>query len=127
MDEQLPEGVISIHRTQNQKELAEIYSAADIFVNPTREENYPTVNMEAIACGTPVVTFNTGGSPEIIDEKTGVVVEYGNISEIKDAILCILECSRINPDDCMHRSKKFDATHKYREYVDLYNDLLQGR
>lgn len=69
LDKQLPNNIISIHRTQNQKELAEIYTAADVFAMPTREENYPTVNMEAIACGTPVVTFDTGGSPEMLDEK----------------------------------------------------------
>ncbi len=127
VDKQLPSDIISIHRTQNQTELAEIYTAADVFVNPTREENFPTVNIEALACGTPVITFRTGGSPEIIDENTGIVVEYGNISQMKNAILCILEDSRIKPEDCLHRSKKFDATHKYREYVDLYNDLLQRR
>lgn len=66
VDKLLPENIISIHRTQNQTELAKIYSAADVFANPTREENYPTVNMESVACGTPVVTFNTGGSPEIL-------------------------------------------------------------
>ena len=46
VDKLLPENIISIHRTQNQTELAEIYTAADVFANPTREENYPTVNME---------------------------------------------------------------------------------
>ena len=65
IDNALPDNIISIHRTSNQIELAEIYSASDIFFNPTREDTYPTVNMEAIACGTPVMTFNTGGSPEI--------------------------------------------------------------
>ena len=123
----LPESILSIHRTHNRTELAEIYTAADVFVNSTREENFPTVNIEALACGTPVVTFKTGGSPEIIDENTGFVVEYGDFSKIKNAILSILEDSRIKPDDCLYRSKKFDATHKYREYVDLYDDLLQRR
>ncbi|WP_289490328.1 glycosyltransferase, partial [Klebsiella pneumoniae] len=71
IEQQLPNNIISIQRTQNQQELAEIYSAADVFVNPTKEENYPTVNMEAIACGTPVLTFKTGGSPEMLDETCG--------------------------------------------------------
>ena len=61
---QLPPGVIGILRTENQKELAGLYTAADVFVNPTHQDNYPTVNLEAEACGTPVVTYNVGGSPE---------------------------------------------------------------
>ena len=80
LDKQLPNNIISIHRTQNQKELAEIYTAADVFAMPTREENYPTVNMEAIACGTPVVTFDTGGSSEMLDEKSGIVVEKNSVT-----------------------------------------------
>lgn len=63
IDSFLPDRIISIHRTHSQKELAEIYSAADVFINPTREENFPTVNIEALACGTPVITFDTGGKP----------------------------------------------------------------
>jgi len=91
IDKNLPHNIISIHRTQNQKELAEVYSAADVFVMPTREENYPTVNMEAIACGTPVVTFDTGGSPEMLDDKTGIVVKANDIEATKKAIKDICE------------------------------------
>lgn len=60
----LPKGIISIERTSDQSELAKIYTAADVFVNPTHQDNYPTVNLEAAACGTPVITYNVGGSPE---------------------------------------------------------------
>lgn len=62
-DRSLPEGIISIHRTHDRRELAELYSAADVFVNPTREDTFPTVNLEALACGTPVITFETAGAP----------------------------------------------------------------
>ena len=75
---ELPDRIISIACTQSQEELAEIYSAADLFVNPTLEENFPTVNLEALACGTPVITYQTGGSPESITEKCGRVVPYKN-------------------------------------------------
>lgn len=125
IEKKLPSSVISIQRTYDQTELAKIYTAADVFVNPTREENFPTVNIEALACGTPVVTFKTGGSPEMIDEKTGIVVEYGNISELKVAVLSVLNNDKIERDACLQRSKLFDAASKYREYVELYNDLLQ--
>ena len=127
VDKKLPESILSIQRTYNRTELAEIYASADVFVNPTREENFPTVNIEALACGAPVVTFKTGGSPEIIDKNTGVVVEYGNISQTKNAIEHVLKESGIKRDDCVRRSKMFDAAHKYREYVDLYKDMLQRR
>ena len=57
----LPTGMVGIPRTNSVQELAEYYSAADVFVNPTWEDNFPTTNIEALACGTPVVTYRTGG------------------------------------------------------------------
>jgi len=60
----LPTNIIGIERTDSVDELVQLYSSADVFVNPTLEDNYPTTNLEAIACGTPVITFNTGGSGE---------------------------------------------------------------
>lgn len=75
----LPKNIIGITRTNNVKELAEIYTAADVFFNPTYEDNYPTVNLEAQACGTPVVTYKTGGSVESVPSEN--VIEKGNIEE----------------------------------------------
>lgn len=121
IDKNLPQKIISIYRTQNQKELAEIYSAADVFAMPTREENYPTVNMEAIACGTPVVTFRTGGSPEMLDDKTGIVVEANNIEATETAIKDICEKKRCNDEEyIVAYSKKFDMQKKFTEYIELY-------
>ena len=81
----LPGNIIGLGRTKNQKELAEIYTAADVFVNLTYEDNYPTVNLEAKACGTPIVTYNTGGSPESAGN-TAVVVKTGDINTVCDWI-----------------------------------------
>lgn len=64
----LPEGMTGICRTNNVDELIALYSVADVFFNPTYEDNYPTTNLEALACGTPVVTYDTGGSPESIEQ-----------------------------------------------------------
>lgn len=61
---QLPDNIISIERTNSQEELRELYAIADVFVNPTIQDNFPTVKLEAVACGTPVVTYDTGGSSE---------------------------------------------------------------
>ncbi|MGL5047694.1 MAG: glycosyltransferase [Shewanella sp.] len=87
----LPSNIIGIHRTDNPTELAEIYTAADVFFNPTYEDNYPTVNLEAIACGTPVITYNTGGSPESVTHDLGFVVDKGDLVTVVD-ILTRLEC-----------------------------------
>ena len=126
IDKNLPHNIISIHRTQNQKELAEVYSAADVFVMPTREENYPTVNMEAIACGTPVVTFDTGGSPEMLDDKTGIVVEANDIEATKKAIKDICEKKRCNDEEyIVAYSKKFDMKKRFAEYIELYANVLE--
>lgn len=126
IDKKLPKNIISIHRTQNQKELAEIYSAANVFAMPTREENYPTVNMEAIACGTPVVTFDTGGSPEILDDKTGIVVDANDIEATEKALKDICEKKRCNDEEyIVAYSKKFDMEKKFAEYIELYASVLE--
>lgn len=124
--EKLPRGIITIPRTSNQKELAELYSAADVFVNPTREENYPTVNMEALACGTPVITFQTGGSPEIIDDTCGITVETDNVSQLIEAIDKIVVKKVIKSDDCIKRAKSFDMNERYKDYLKLYTEILGG-
>ena len=70
----LPNNLIGIRRTESRKELAEIYTAADILFNPTLEDNYPTVNLEAEACGTPVITYDVGGCAETIENKKSIAV-----------------------------------------------------
>ncbi len=122
-DKLLPKNVISIHRTQNQKGLAEIYSAADLLLNPTREENYPTVNMEAIACGTPVLTFKTGGSPEIIGEGCGSVVEKDDIDAMEREIIRICEEKTYSSEDCVKYAKRFDKDICFEKYLDLYKNM----
>lgn len=122
VDKLLPKELISIHRTQNQTELAEIYTAADLFVNPTREENYPTVNMESIACGTPVITFRTGGSPEILTEKTGFVVDCDDIDGLQHGIEEICNKNIFSTSDCIEQAKQFDMNKRFQEYIDLYKE-----
>ena len=88
-------------------------------MNPTREDNYPTVNMESIACGTPVITFDTGGSPEIIDQDTGWVIEYNDTGALCQKIEQI---SREKPDcrqACLERSVDFDSKKRFEEYLEL--------
>ena len=123
VDRQLPANIISIHRTQNQSQLAEIYTAADLFVNPTREENYPTVNMEAIACGTPVLTFNTGGSPECIDNLSGTKVDRDDLDALELEIKRICEAKPYSEKDCIERASQFCMNERLSRYVDLYEEI----
>ena len=118
----LPENIVSIHQTDNQAQLAEIYSASDLFVNPSREENYPTVNMEALACGTPVVTFNTGGSPEIIDDSCGAVVERNTVDELIN-IIADFQAGKLSfsASSCLRRALNFSYTAHYEDYLNLYH------
>ena len=107
---ELPENILAISRTNNVKELAEIYTAADIFFNPTYEDNFPTVNLEAQACGTPVITYRTGGSVESVSEKN--VVEQGLYKDV----LCI------HPNLANEVMDKQKVSHCY---VELYKDILK--
>lgn len=117
--------MVFIERTQNALELAQLYSSASVFVNPTYQDNYPTTNLEAIACGTPVITYKTGGSPEAVDEGSGLVVEQGDVNGLISAI------ERLSNGDfkdaCRKRAEReFDNSKCFNPYILLYNKLLGG-
>ena len=111
----LPEGAIGIERTQSASELAAIYSTADVFVNLTYQDTFPTVNLEALACGTPVVSYRTGGSCEAFDDRTGVSVAQGELNEVPHAIEKALMLKR---EDILDKSNKFS---KFGDYSFLYD------
>lgn len=115
----LPANVIGINKTDNTQELAEIYSAANIFINPTLEDNFPTTNLEALACGTPVITFNTGGSPESIDSTCGVTIEKGRIEDLIAAIEQ-LRITNFSSNNCIVKAKNFDKYDRYNDYINQY-------
>ena len=115
--------MISIHRTSDQKELAAIYTAADVFVNPTREEVLGLVNLEALACGTPVVTFKTGGSPECIDETCGAAVAVNDVDAMAREAIRICEEKPYTLENCITRAASFDQMEKYAAYIALYRRL----
>lgn len=112
----LPSNIIGIHRTDNPIELAEIYSTVDVFFNPTYEDNYPTVNLEAIACGTPVITYNTGGSPESVSEDHGFVVDKGNLSVVVE----VLGKLRAHPLNITSIPESFDKNIFVKSMLELY-------
>ena len=123
--EKMPLSILALPYTKNRIELAEIFTASDVYINTTLEDTFPTVNLEALACGTPVITFNTGGSPEAIDDSTGMVVEKRNIKAMYEAVKEI--CN--GPDRskvCIERANKlYNKNDRFNEYLDLY--LKRGR
>lgn len=115
----LPTSIIGLERTNNAKELAQIYTAADVFFNPTYEDNYPTTNLEAIACGTPVVTYNTGGSPESAGVN-GIIVDKGNIMLACDRIINSIGLSLVAKKDSLDKEKMFFS------YLFLYTHIVKN-
>ena len=107
-------------RTSNTEELCRMYQESDLFLNPTYEDTFPTVNMEAAACGLPVITYNSGGCPETIDSKCGVVVNRGDIHGLKKAILS----SNFDRKICAEQGKRFDKNKAYMEYLSYYCEIL---
>lgn len=125
----LPPEIVAIARTESQEVLAKYYSVADVFLNPTYADTYPTVNLEALACGTPVVTYETGGSPETLDENTGVVVEKGNVDALLAAVDKLVgedEQSTISRrNECRKRTlEHFDCYMRFADYINLYREIL---
>ena len=93
------------------------------------EDNFPTTNIEALACGTPVITFQTGGSPECIDETCGIVVGKGDADALYSAVKSI-ENKPFTKEACLKRSLKFNKSERFLEYIALYQDSnkqLAGR
>ncbi len=119
----LPSNIKGVTRTNNMKELAELYSLADVFLNPTLEDNFPTTNLEALACGTPVVTFKTGGSVESINSETGFVVTQGNMKQVVNSIRKIeVNGKGKYKDKCIeHTAVFYDNKKCFKEYINLYN------
>lgn len=123
----LPPNIVPISRTENLKQLAELYAAAEAFVNPTWQDNYPTVNLEAIACGTPVVTYRTGGSIEVVTPDTGMIVEQGDVNGLMEAVRKIEQKGKVYyQSKCRaYAEAHFKKEDRYADYLKLYEALLR--
>lgn len=123
--QRLPAGVQLIERTANIGRLASLYASATAFVNPTWQDNYPTVNLEAIACGTPVVTYRTGGSVESVTDGTGFVVEQGDVDGMLARVRELAAADRLaTAQRCRdYAEKHFRQEDCYQHYIQLYEDL----
>lgn len=116
----LPANIIGIERTNSSQELVEIYTAADVFLNLTYEDNYPTVNLEAQACGTPVITYRTGGSIENVSEWN--IVEKGELRLLLEKIYVII---KENLNSTNTNVEIFDLNNMVSGYTNLYVELLK--
>lgn len=119
----LPERIIALPRIDEPRKLAEIYASADVFVNPTYEDNYPTVNLEAQACGTPVVSYDVGGCAQTIVNGFGTVVPCGDLQALWEQIQRLLFAPpTVEIDEVRKRLCKRTC---YKKYLDLYDSLLE--
>ncbi|MGC1514931.1 MAG: glycosyltransferase [Maribacter sp.] len=123
----LPKNIIGLERTANIQELATYYTMADVFLNLTYADTFPTTNLEALGCGTPVITYNTGGSIESVFEHAGKIVEKGDLNGVLDAIASLSQrdsafykqtCSALAKAHYHHRTQ-FD------QYRHVYDRLLR--
>ncbi|MFB5193651.1 glycosyltransferase [Neobacillus sp. KR4-4] len=136
----MPPNIIALQRTSNIQELVELYSMADIYFNPTYEDNFPTTNLEALACGTPVLTYDTGGSPEaiimgekivgttvgrIVEKVDSATVDLDKVKRVLEEMLLTnsIENQKVS-DNCCKVAKLFGMEERLKQYVPLYQKLL---
>ena len=120
----LPNNIIAIEQTNCLDELIDIYNAADIFINPTLEDNFPTTNLESLACGTPVITFNTGGSSESINSECGFIVDKKDIDNLLKVVRNISVKDKKIISNCIKQSRKYDKYKKINEIISLYKEFI---
>ncbi len=122
----MPPGITGIKRISEAGQLVKLYSGAYCFINPTYSDNFPTVNLEALSCGTPVITYRTGGSPEAVNAETGFVVERGDLNGIAESLE---KLGKLNYQDlskaCRERAVAlFDKNKKFQEYLNMFQELV---
>lgn len=118
---ELPKSIISIERTADLQELVQIYSAADVFVNLSVEETFGMVTAEALACGTPVVTYDQTAVPEVADADSGIVIHAGDIEGVIEAIDAAL---KLDSRRVMNRATLFSKNKEIDQFITLYKAMM---
>lgn len=123
---ELPPGITGLSRTASKQQLAELYSNATVFVNPTKEETLSLTNIEAQSCGTPVVCYATGGTPETISPDTGALIPPGDKEALLNAVNRFLKSpAKEIGEACRERAVRlFDQRDRFAEYINLYRSLV---
>lgn len=122
----LPPGIEGFPRTATISELAGHYSSSWVYVNPTYADNFPTTNLEALACGTPVVTYQTGGSPEAIADGVGLAVTKGSVDDLRRAVMSLVEGGQQKVRQVCrgHAVENFGQKERFADYVKVFDQML---
>ena len=127
--EQLPFRVTQLSTITSQDELAEVYGLADVFVLPSVEDNLPNTVMESLSCGTPVVAFNTGGIPEMVEHlKNGYLAEYQSAKDLAKGIFEVLYIADAKEMAFNARDKvltDFNNEKVARQYMEIYSSIIK--
>jgi putative colanic acid biosynthesis glycosyltransferase len=125
----LPKNIIGLSRTESRQQLAELYSAADLFINTTWEDNFPTTNIESLSCGTPLVTYRTGGSVEAVSDETGFIVDKGNIPVLIEVIRKVKTNGKeAYSEACRQRALElYSKDDQFKQYLILYENLIESK
>lgn len=121
----LPDNIIKISRTQNIRQLAELYTMADLYINPSMEETMGMTTVEALACGTPVLAFRATAVPEAIDASCGFVVEKGD-GETFERVITSGAFLKLDPQACIRKAAGYDRKKIYPIYTELYRKIMEG-
>jgi glycosyltransferase involved in cell wall biosynthesis len=122
----LSDKILHIPATNNIKELCALYTAADVFVNPTLQETQGLTTLEAFACGTPAIVFNSGGAAECVDETCGIVVERGDYQNLLNSVLRVQSGEvKIDKQDCIRVAQKYEAQRLYQDFLELYENIIK--
>lgn len=124
----LPSNIIGLPKTENRQQLIDLYCAADLFINPTWEDNFPTTNIESLSCGTPIITYRTGGSVEAVSPETGFIVEKGDLTNLKEIINSVKKRGKKSfSTACRKRAvDHFSKNDRFAEYFQLYEKMLSN-
>lgn len=120
---QYPKEVLTLPRTNSTHQLAQFYTMADVFVNPTLQETQGLTSIEALACGTGVVTFQSGGSAESMNESCGIAVVRDDFEGLLQAVIQV--CGNpFSPELCRKKAMEYDKKKLLKDYIDLYQNTL---
>lgn len=118
----LPNNIVGIKRTESRQELAAYYRKATALLNFTYEDNFPTVNLEAICCGTPIICYNTGGATEMINEKNGIIIDKGDYKKVPELLSKICYLKENSSSFSKEAQKKYSKDNMLQEYMKLYKE-----